>query len=128
MVIVSEVDKDRNLRIHRVSGEISIAKIKELLGTLYNSPDYDAGMNALWDLRAATTTTVTVDEVRDLATMVRSQWSGEGTSRAALVTAREPDFGMSRMYEMLVATPVDTRIMVFRDLHDGIRWLEQLEQ
>ena len=91
MEISTEVDKGLNLRIHRVSGEISVSKLKELLGALYQSPDYDAEMSALWDLREARTSTVTVDEVRELANLVRAQWAGEGTSRVALVTARDPD-------------------------------------
>jgi hypothetical protein len=71
MIIHTQLDKERNVRIHKVQGLIDVGGLKEMLTGFYNSHEYDPDMNAIWDLKEAETTAVTTEDVTSLAEMVK---------------------------------------------------------
>jgi hypothetical protein len=124
MEISTQIDKERNLRSHKVKGLISVPEMKEVLTGLYRSPEYDPAMNSVWDLRDADFSSVTSAEVRSLVEMIRGHWGTGEKSRAALVVAKELGYGLSRMYEILMTGRTSGTIMVFRDYNEAEKWLE----
>ena len=122
MKIDTHIDRQRNLRTHRVDGLIHVGELETLLAQFYASPDFDPDMNALWDLRSADTSAVTGDEVRSLADRVRQHWESS-RSRAALVATDDLNFGLSRMYERLVGNPATENVRVFKDYEAAEKWL-----
>ncbi len=97
MEISTLIDKERNVRSHKVKGLISVRDLKEKLLAFYMSPDYDPDMNALWDLREADFSSVTSAEVESLMEMVKEHWGQGGKSKAALIVSKDLDYGLSRM-------------------------------
>ncbi len=81
-------------------------------------------MNAIWDLSDADFSRVSTDHVRLLADMVYQYWGRTGQSRSALVVTKNLDYGMSRMYEMLVSKSDESYVGVFRTMEDAERWVE----
>ena len=123
MEISTRFNEEENLRIHKVEGTIDVDQIKEMLSALYNSPDYVPNMNALWDLRAADFTAVTTEQITSLTAIVEKYWGKGGQGKAALIVSRDLDFGLSRMYEMLLSGSSPDKVMVFRDYHEAENWL-----
>ena len=123
MEITTQINEEENLRIHRVEGPIDVDRLTEMLSALYQSPGYDPNMNALWDLRAADFTAVTSEQISSVTGLVEKFWGKEGEGKAALIVTRDLDFGLSRMYEMLLSGASPDRVMVFRDYDEAEKWL-----
>ena len=115
MAVSTEFDSNSGLRIHTVTGSLSFDTLTDTLAELYQ--------DALWDLREASLAEFTADEVRRVIELVRNNWATEGTPRAALVVAREVDFGMARMYELQLSDLSTGRVQVFRNMEAAREWL-----
>ena len=115
---------NKNLRIHTITGIISTGKIMEHLRLFYKSPEYNPAMNSLWDLREADFTEVEPHEVRGLMEMVKGHWGKNDTAKSALLVTKDLDFGLARMYEMLMDGGTAGSVMVFRDYNEAVEWLE----
>jgi len=124
MPIHTEIDKDTGIRRHTVTGDLTFATLKETLGTLYQSSEFQPDTNVLWDLRDAKQA-LTSKEVDRLADYVGGHWGTRGGSKAAIVVSRDVDFGMARMYEQLLAIHSSSVVMVFRELEDATSWLHE---
>jgi hypothetical protein len=60
-------------------------------------------------------------------TLVKDHWGLSGKSKAALIVSGDQDFGMSRMYEILMDQVTENKVMVFRDLKEAYKWIENLD-
>jgi hypothetical protein len=124
MKITRQIDDDKHLREHTITGTISVPELKAHLERYYQSEEYDPSFDALWDLREADFTEVKTEEVWDLAEMVSRYWGSQDQSRSALVVSRDVGFGLSRMYESILSTPQLSEVMVFRNIEEARLWLE----
>jgi hypothetical protein len=122
MAIKTRIDPDTGLRRHEVQGKFMLADIRQTLEAIYSRPDFRPDANVLWDIRDGTPDFST-DDVRQLAEFVAENWGPGGRSKAAFVVSSDYQFGMSRMYEMLLKSQSRNALMVFRDIDDAERWL-----
>lgn len=122
MPIKTQIDTDTGLRRHKVKGKFTLMDIRQTLDNIYSQPDFRPDADVLWDLRDATPD-FSSEDVRQLAEFVAKKWGPSGTSRAAFVVSSDYQFGMSRMYEMLLKSQSQNTLMVFRDIEDAERWL-----
>jgi len=127
MEIQTKINTDRHLRKHKIVGVIDVPELRKMLRGYYESPEFDMTMNAIWDLSAADFSQVSTDQVRTLAEMVYHFWGQAGQSKSALVVTRDLDYGLSRMYEMLVAKSDKSQVRVFKKMDDAERWVKQAE-
>jgi hypothetical protein len=125
MEISTQIDKARNHRSHKVNGSISVDEIKKMLATFYQSSEYDPDMDVLWDLRDADFSSVRSEDVASLTGMVEKFWGQGGKAKAALIVSGDLDFGLSRMYEMLLTGSSPEKVMVFRDYDEAKNWLNE---
>lgn len=116
---------DKKLRVHKVKGLICVQELGEKLAEFYNSPEYDPLMNSLWDMTNADFSSVTQTEIRDFKEIVIKYWGHNAKTKAALLVLGDLDFGLSRMYEMLMSVDTSSNIKVFREYNDAERWLEE---
>ncbi len=123
MAVSTEFDSNSGLRIHTVTGSLSFDTLTDTLAELYQDARFRADQDALWDPREASLAELTADEVRRVIELVRNNWATEGTPRAALVVAREVDFGMARMYELQLSDLSTGRVQVFRNMEAAREWL-----
>ncbi len=84
MPIETNIDKDKRLRTHKVSGKINLPDLVASLKELYKSPQFDSEMDVLWDLRDADLTSFTFHEIEQLRDYVTRHWGPKGKSRAAV--------------------------------------------
>jgi len=124
MPITTRIDPKTGLRRHKVDGTFTLGVIRTVLQAIYSRPDFRADADVLWDFRDATPD-FSADEVQQLADYVAKHWGPEGKSKAAFVVTSDLQFGMTRMYEMLLNSQSKNSLMVFRKIEDAERWLAE---
>ena len=125
MELSTEINKEKNIRYHVVTGPIDVDELINVLQAIYGATDFDPEMNVFWDLQKADSSAVSSDDVYRLKKYVSNKWGRGGNSRAALVVSREVDFGMSRMYQIMMEGDNPSKIKVFKDLHEAEQWLAE---
>ncbi len=79
----------------------------------------------LWDVRNASLAELTRGEFRRI-TLALPGFEGSGPKEAlAILTSRDVDYGVARMFEMTEGPLLDTLVRVFRDAVAAERWLER---
>ena len=124
MEISTEIDKEKNIRWHVVRGVIDVRELAEYLKGLYSSSDSYSEMNAFWDLQEADFSSVTSEGVRSFMAYAGKIWGKGGKSRAALVVSGDLDFGMTRMYQIMMEGATSSAIEVFKDKNKAKEWIE----
>ena len=124
MPVKTKIDPAQGVRVHTVTGELTVHELKATLVALYDDPNFQSGHDALWDLREASLTGFTADDVRHIVNLVKDGWVDRGSAKAAMVVSRTADFGMVRMYEIQLATADEDRTSVFRDIDEAYAWLD----
>jgi len=121
--VTTKIDPKKNRRYHTVQGEITLVRLRNALAEVYARPDYRPDSSSLWDLRKATTQHISGAEVQSIASMVKKHWGTTGAPRSALVVSTDLDYGMARVYEILMAGDIAPQVRVFRDLEEAKAWL-----
>lgn len=80
-------------------------------------------MNTIWDLRDAKIAEWSVEGVQAVVGYVRTHAEQRGSRyKSALVTARNIDYGLSRMYEAY-GQDLPLTVRVFRDMDEAREWV-----
>jgi len=124
MDISAEIDKQKNIRWHVVRGRIDVRELAEYLKGIYASSDSNSEMNVFWDLQKADFSSVSSDDVRTFMAYVGKIWGKGGKSKAALVVSNDLDFGLSRMYQIMMEGATSSAIEVFKDKKRAKEWIE----
>ncbi len=120
--INTNTDMALNIRVHTVVGVMTKENLFDYLGELYSSPEFDHGMNSLWDLRKADLSTFALPEVVLVRDFVEKNLDKPKAMKSALVVASQLDFTLSTMYETLLKkSAVSTK--VFFDVDDAKKWV-----
>lgn len=101
------------------TGSLALGDAMQAARQLWQHPDW-GGRVVVWDLRAASFD-VSSPEVRELARFVLENQPVPPPRRVALVTERDVDFGLARMFEMWRDDPA-TELRVFRDVDEALAW------
>lgn len=123
MKITTNINKEADLRTHKVTGTLSLNELLAKLDEIYSIPDFEPDMNVLWDLKDADLASFSTDDIHKVRDFVGHKWGTGGTSRAALVVSRDIDFGLSRMYEVSLESITTSKLQVFRDMDKALAWL-----
>ena len=111
-----------NIRVHTVVGVTTKENLFDYLGGVYLSPDFDYGMNSLWDLRKADLSSFALPEVVLVRDFVEKNLDKPKALKSALVVASQLDFTLATMYETLLKkSAVSTK--VFFDVDDAKKWV-----
>jgi hypothetical protein len=94
-----------------------------VLKEFYSSSEYEPDMNALWDLRSADFSEVKSDEVHALVDLGKIYWGLSGESKSALVVESDFEYGLTRMYEILMTVSRSDNVMVFKEYNQAEKWL-----
>ena len=125
MPIRSEFDPVTGLVTLTVAGHVDGVGIKEALQGVVDDPRFRSGADILWDFRQATGQDPSGGGIQDLVSFVASIKDRRGTGyRVALVASGDLEYGFARMYEAY-AEHLPFELMVFRDLDEARRWLNE---
>ena len=113
------IDENRRFVHVQMSGPITFAQVRQLVGELAADPRVLPGFGELIDLRDATTDSISGDDVRQLA-----MGTLDASTRRAFVTSDILTYGLARMFEIYrqLHRKPDT-IAVFRRLDEAEAWL-----
>ena len=124
MEISTEIKKEKNIRYHIVSGAIDVNELIKYLKGIYDASNFNSEMNVFWNLQKADSSTVSSKDVDILSEYVGKQWGKGGKSKAALVVSHDLDYGMSRMYQMMMEGSTSSEVVVFKDINKAKEWIE----
>ena len=130
MPVKTEIDKDNNVIFRKVVGELTLRDIKDALTSTPQLAGFKPDLGVIWDYSEGTNANLHRDELEELAQFVE-QWSlGRGSAkyRTAVFAPRDVDFGMARIYEVLLEIRgAQFEFSVFRELDRAIRWVNKIE-
>ena len=124
MEISTEIDNEKNIRWHVVRGVIDLREVAEYLKGLYASSDSSSEMHVFWDLQNADFSSVSGEAIKTFMAYVGKVWGQAGKSKAALVVSNDRDFGLSRMYQLMMEGATSSAIEVFKDKDAARKWIE----
>lgn len=114
------MDKDRNLLLERLEGEITFQNLRDAIQESFQHPDWRKDQNVLCDLREATLA-ISSDE---MSSIVRSYSPDDQASKLAMIVSRDLEFGMSRMFEIISEdTTIWKEYKIFSDITEAKQWL-----
>ncbi len=125
MEILTVINLKINLRTHNIRGAINLFELIGYLKDLYNSSDFNPELNDIWDLRNADFSSISSEDVRSLMKYVSKKWGKSGKNKAVIVVSSELDYGMSRMYEILMEARTTGKIAVYKDINEAIEWIQK---
>jgi len=121
MAISYELFKDIGLVVITCSGPANPEEAIAMITRLQDDPDFSMSYDVLWDARKRTVP-FTTDEVMTIVRYVAS-YSGDRRSKRALLTSKDVDFGMGRVYEGLRFNTSNVNIEIFKDRKEALTWL-----
>lgn len=88
-------------------------------------PDFKPGMDALWDLQAASFDELNQAELLKMMEFVAAHQDQRGAGyKVAIVVGSDLQFGFARMYE-LMSYSLPSRKLIFRDIRSAFKWLKK---
>jgi hypothetical protein len=120
-LILSTADIKRNLTIYTCKGQISVDEVKKKVKSFYEGAP---SLNVIWDLAEADVSSITVGEIRALASGVKRLAHSREGGKTAIVAPKDASYGLGRMYQILAeiyAQVID--IGVFRSRSEAEHWL-----
>ena len=125
MPITSSKKEGKDLTVFKVTGVLSNEEVMPVIKSFYEGKPTK---HVLWDLIDTTEVQLTSEEVEKVA-YYRPRYEGKRASgKTAIVAQKDILFGISRMFEMqskMLEAPY--AIMVFRDLNEAYKWLDEDE-
>ena len=106
------------------SGDASPAGFRQMLEDLVTDPRYRPPMRVLVDHTALETASLTVAAVDEIASAITRAGPRLGTSAVGSVAARDATFGLARMTESKMETPL-LQSHIFRSRAEAIAWLAE---
>ena len=119
MPITISTERDKDLTTFVGRGRLESAEIQDAITEFYrNGPT----TNVLWDIRRATIGHLNTDDIHNIRQVIALRAGQRQNGKTAIVTARDLDFGITRMGEAYAQDlPLD--FMMFRNLEEAESWL-----
>jgi len=105
------------------NGKATAADFEQITQELISHEDFFCGINFLHDYRDIQAGHLTLEEVRSIAVMVGSQSEVLGNGRWAILVNSDLNFGMGRMWQILVSDKVDLEIGIYREESKARNWV-----
>lgn len=123
MAITTSIEPTSGARLHKVTGNLNLEELSGTLKEIYGADNFDPDQDVLWDVLNANLSAFSVDDIRQVTQLVKDNWGTSEKSRAALVVARDLDFGLTRMYQQLLEGQSLGEVRIFRNIDEAIEWL-----
>lgn len=128
MKITSNINSKKNIRTHTVKGIINISDLIGYLKNLYDTEHKSTDMHVFWDLRIADFSKVKTTDVHNFMEFVSKNWGTSGNNKAALIVSKDFDYGLSRMYQILMDNTSQSKISIFKDLDEAEKWIDSQDE
>ncbi len=125
VLISSSFDSVRNVVVMKISGSISVAELVAEYDTIFNHPDFQTNMHAIWDLSGLNLTQIPLGDVRQLPGELRKYMDRRGDHyKAAIVVGSGVDYQLLRLYvTILRLIGTNMKLRLHRSLEDAYQWI-----
>ncbi len=118
-----QIFQDRGLVMVTTRGEIDLTETVRSLELLFNDPAFSLEYDLLWDA-SGITNALTFDEMQEVLRHFRF-YQGEQFPKRAIVVSRSVKFATSRVIHTLSSVSSHSRIGLFEDRGEALRWLKR---
>lgn len=123
--ITTRIDKEMNLIVHVVKGELRITDVIRKITFTMSDPDFVCGMDVIWDVSDATMTHVTVKDMFILVNFMAKNILKRGSGfKLAIIANTDLEFGLAKMYTGY-GKFLPFMKNVFRTFHEGLVWIQE---
>lgn len=127
MSIEIKYDQDRRMLNIAICGTSDFDEYASALETITSSGDYPPNVRTLWDLRKADLSYINFKSIKKVVG-IRTRFQNRQNCRVALVASSNLQYGLCRMFQMLLEDKLPHELAVFREYEEGERWLlEELD-
>jgi len=121
--IATRIESGTGFRTHVVKGSVTMCEVQDEMKVTYSRDDYRPEADTLWDLREADLTGLSNSDVKALVDYVLKHRGAPPGARTVFVVGRDFDFGIARMYELMLEARSESDVVVLRDLDEARVWL-----
>lgn len=107
----------------QVSGVLNRAEVMGMVQAFLSDPNWKAGTNVLVDYRKADFSLASEADIQSVSDSIRRFGNTIGDGRVGVVVSRDLDFGMVRMWELMMGDQVPFAVRVFRSKREAQEWL-----
>ena len=108
-----------------VSGGANVNSLKGIVQQVLEHPAWHEIIPSLVDLRGLSASTLSSDDIFELADLFKSINTSLGSGNTALVVSQELEFGLARMWQMMTEEYVKMEIDVFKNIDEALEWITQ---
>lgn len=122
MPFLHVIDASRHLGVAGLTGRVDANVFCDAMRAIYTDPAWEAGMQALWDLRFIDQLVISPEDIPQITGVVDSYRDVLGNGNAAFVAPHEPVHSIARLLVLRTHVPERPR-RVFRQISDALEWL-----
>lgn len=122
MPINFNYDKDKDVLLITLEGEVSVKDVANLYGEIVTASEFPPDIRSIWDLRKLDFDSIDTNFI-DRIFSVRKKYPERGNASAAFIADSDLSFGVARMYEVLSSFELPQNIKTFRDYRTAEEWI-----
>ena len=122
MKVNTVVDQEALTMIHTVTGEMTLGEIKSSYEAILSHPEFQEGMNSIWDMRNADASKFDRQDVIRVARYFETQFKNRAKFKVAVIVFRNLEYDLSKIYQV-AAADLPAKIGIFNNLEEAKKWL-----
>ncbi len=122
MSIEIRYDQNRRMLNIAISGTSDFEEYSSALESITHSGNYPPNIRTLWDLREADFSPENFTSIKKFVG-IGIRFKQRNNCRVALVASSNLQYGICRMFQMLLESKMPHELEVFRDYEEGEQWL-----
>ena len=122
MKVNTVVDQEALTMIHTVTGEMTLGEIKSSYEAILSHPEFQEGMNSIWDMRNADASKFDRQDVIRVARYFETQFKNRAKFKVAVIVFRDLEYDLSKIYQV-AAADLPAKIGIFNNLEEAKKWL-----
>ena len=122
MKVNTVVDQEALTMIHTVTGEMTLDEIKSSYEAILSHPEFQEGMNSIWDMRNADASKFDRQDVIRVARYFETQFKNRAKFKVAVIVIRDLEHDLSKIYQV-AAADLPAKIGIFNNLDEAKKWL-----
>ena len=119
------IDLEQSLRcfVVTVSGPVSVPGLRAMIDDILKDGRWYEGVSLVVDYRLADLSNLTTDSVTGIVEYIMTITKKSDVNRIAHIVSRTVDFGMIRMWEIMMSERAPFDFRVFYSMDEALAWI-----
>ena len=115
---------EESIVFREMIGEVILGNILDVLKSIPDHPDFQKGMSALWDMRDASFTKLTKNDLYKMQRFINYNAEKRGSNfKVAYVVSRDLEYGVGRMLGFILQAKPPCSRKTFRSMSEALEWI-----